>query len=223
LSTRCKMEKTKVLKAWRKTVLILPLFVLISVRAVCSEGWQLIDRFKDVSLGEWVKLKYSGGSEHFLLVAAKDEKTITLEELVQEQGYVTSWMQIVIDLKKKLPVLIRERTPRGEIRETPIEGDKSNLNEDFYALLTARFVEETETPRVVVPAGRFACKQYYAIFNKKFVRIYFSDKIPLYPVKVVIPNYELVIKLVAFGKGQESQFLMGAKQSPEGSVGNTPE
>jgi hypothetical protein len=198
LSTRCKMEKTKVLKAWRKTVLILPLFVLISVRAVCSEGWQLIDRFKDVSLGEW-------------------------EELVQEQGYVTSWMQIVIDLKKKLPVLIRERTPRGEIRETPIEGDKSNLNEDFYALLTARFVEETETPRVVVPAGRFACKQYYAIFNKKFVRIYFSDKIPLYPVKVVIPNYELVIKLVAFGKGQESQFLMGAKRSPEGSVGNTPE
>ena len=173
-----------------------------------------------MSVGEWVKLKYSGGSEHFLLVAAKDEKTITLEEQVQEQGYVTSWMQIVMDLKKKLPVLVRERTPRGEIRETPIQSDKSNLNEDFYALLTARFVEGAEAPRVVVPAGTFDCKQYYAIFNKKFVRIYFCDKIPLYPVKVVIPNFELVIKLVAFGKGQHSQFFLGAKRSPEASVSN---
>ena len=211
--------------SWRKGILLL-FFLVISLPAVTAEGtWQLVDRFKEVSVGEWVKLKYSGGSEHFLLVAGKDEKTITLEEHVREgkEGYVTSWMQIVIDLKKKLPVLVRERMPRGEIRETQIKEDRSNVNEDFYALLTARFAEQPETRWQIVPAGRFLCKQYHAIFNKKFIRIYTSDEIPLYPVVVVIPNYELVIKLASFGKGRESRFFVGAKKPPGDSVNDVPE
>lgn len=187
-------------------LLLLPLVMISALAATPRGSWQLIDRFKNVSVGEWVKLRYSRTSEHLLLVAAKDEETITLEEMVKEQGYVTSWMQVVVDLKKRLPVLARKRMPRGEIREIKIEGKESGLNEDFYAILTARFWEEPETQRVVVPAGVFSCKSYHAVYNKKFIRIFFSNKIPLYPVKVVIPNYNLIIRLVAFGKGMESHF-----------------
>ncbi len=213
----------KVGLGWMKYSLILPLLMILSTGGASEETWQLVDRFKEVSVGEWVKLRYSGGSEHFLLVASKDDKTITLEELVREQGYTTSCTQIVIDLKKKLPILFRERMPRGEIRETEIKEDRSNVNEDFYALLTARFSQQPETRRVVVPAGTFLCKQFYAIFNKKFIRVHVSEKIPLYPVMVVIPNYELVIKLQDFGKGKESRFFTGAKQPPTTSVRNPPE
>ena len=205
-----------------KKLLFLPLLVIIALAATPRETWQLVDRFKNVSAGEWVKLKYSGGPEHVLLVAAKDDKSITLEEIVREQGYLTSWTQIVVDLKTKLPVLARERMPLGEIRETKIEGKKSNLNEDFYALLTARFWEEPGTRRVVVPAGTFSCQQYEAVFNKKLIRVYFSNKIPLYPVMVVIPSYELTVKLAAFGKGKESRFFPREKTSPRETVDENP-
>jgi len=190
----------------RKRLLFLPLLLVVALGATSRGSWELIDRFKNVSVGEWVKLRYSRTSEHLLLVAAKDEETMTLEEMVKEQGYITSWMQIVVDLKKGLPVLARKRMPRGGIREIKIEGKESGLNEDFYAILTARFWEEPKTQRVVVPAGVFSCKSYHAVYNKKFIRIFFSNKIPLYPVKVVIPGYNLIIRLVAFGKGMESHF-----------------
>ncbi len=205
--------------AWRKGLLLLPLLVAVSLGARSAEQWKLIDRLKNVSVGEWVRLKYSGGSEHILLVAAKDDTTVTLEELIEEEGYVTSWSQIVIDWKKGLPVLLREKMARGDIRETRIEDEKSNLNEDFYALLTARFWEEPGTERVIVPAGTFSCKSYHAVYNKKAITIFFSNKIPLYPVKVVIPGYSLIIRLVAFGKGMESHFLPSENSSPRQGSG----
>jgi len=191
----------------RRTFLLIPLLVTTAPGARAAETWELIDRLKDVPVGEWVRLSYSRGSEHLLLVAAKDEQTITLEERVREKGYVTSWTQVVIDLNKKLPVIFRERMLTGEIREANIEAKESGLNEDFHALLTARFWEQPGTERVVVPAGRFSCKVYESVFNKKFIRIFISSDIPLYPVKVLMPGYELTIRLVAFGKGMESRFL----------------
>jgi len=216
------MGRAKVHSFWIKRLLFLPLLVTVALGATPRGAWELTDKLKNVPVGDWVKLKYSRGSEHLLLVAAKDDRTITLEELVREEGYRTSWTQIVIDLKKKAPVVIRERTPLGEIRETQIKGGKSNLNEDFYALLTARFWQEPESQRVVVvPAGKFSCKRYQAVFNKKLIRIFFSNKIPLYPVMVVIPHYNLTIRLIAFGKGKESRFLPKASLAPRDAPGKS--
>ncbi len=202
--------------------IFLPLLGFLSIAATITRTWQLIDRFKDVSVGDWVKLSYSGGSEHLLLVAARDDSTITLEEKVLERSYLTGWTQIVVDMKKKLPVLVRERLPGGEIVETEITDQDSVLDEDFQALLTAQFSEEPETERVIVPAGRFYCKVYRAVYNKKLIRIFFSEKIPLYPVKVLIPNYQLTIRLLEFGKGKESNFVPAGQKLPRGSPDRIP-
>jgi hypothetical protein len=190
----------------------LVLLLLCASRAFAAESaipsaWELIDRFKDVSLGDWVKLKYSGGSEHLLLAAAKDKDSITLEERVREQGYLTSWTQTVIDLKKKTPVTFRERLPDGVIRELQLDSKQAALDEDFQALLTAKFEEEPGTEVVIVPAGRFSCNIYRAVYNKKLIRVFFSPKVPLYPVKVLIPNYQLTIRLDTFGKEMVSRFF----------------
>ncbi len=205
---------------WPKKFLFLPL-ALLALGATATEGWQLAERFKEVSAGEWVRLNYSGGSEHLLLAAAKDDNTVTLEERIREEGYLTSWTQIVMDLKKRMPVLLRERMPDGQIIETPIQGEKSGLHEDFYALFAAHFFEEPQSERVVVPAGTFSCKVYRAVFNKKLIRIFLSDQIPLYPVKVLIPNYQLTISLAAFGKGMESRFPSKKTEAPEKDTGQT--
>jgi len=216
------MGRPKVNTYYIKRLLFLPLLVILTLGAAPPGAWELIDKFKNVSAGEWVRLSYGRRSEHLLLVAAKDDKTITLEELIKEQGYVTSWTQMVIDLKKRLPVVLRERMPLGEIREIEIKDAKASLDEDFYALLTARFWQEPGTQRVVVPAGRFVCKEYHAVYNKKSITIFFSNKIPLYPVKVLIPGYNLIIKLAAFGKGMESRFLPPADTAPQSPVDKTP-
>jgi len=202
-------------------LLFLPVLAAPAADTTAAESWQLIDRFKDIPVGEWVRLKYSGGSEHLLLVAARDDAAVTLEEKVHEQGYLTSWTQVVIDLAKKAPVAVREKTPDGEIHEVRVEGEKSSLAEELYALLTARFRQEPRTELVVVPAGRFACKVYRSVYDDKFIQIFFSDKIPLYPVKVVIPGYELTIRLVAFGKGMESRFFPRDK-SPKSDAAEAP-
>jgi len=198
----------------QKILVVVPLFLLSPAFATAPQGWRLTDRFKSVSVGEWVKLKYSGGSEHLLLLAEKDEKTATLEERVREEGYLTCWTQIVIDLEKRVPVMFRERLPDGEVHEVKIEGEKSNLDEDFQALLTAEFWREPGTERVVVPAGTFTCEVYRAVYDQKLIRIFFSKNIPLYPVKVLIPNYQLTISLVDFGKEMKSRFLSDREKPP---------
>lgn len=190
-----------------KITIVVSLVLFSSAFAAAPQGWRLTDRFKSVSAGEWVKLRYSGGSEHLLLLAEKDEKTATLEERVREEGYLTSWTQVVIDLEKRTPIIFRERTPDGEVREVKIEGEKSNLDADFHALLTAEFWQEPGTERVIVPAGTFTCEVYRAVYDRKLIRVFFSKTIPLYPVKVLIPNYQLTISLVDFGKEMKSRFL----------------
>ena len=86
----------------------------------------------------------------------------------------------------------------------------------------ARFWQEPGTQRVVVPAGKFVCREYHAVYNKKSITIFFSNKIPLYPVKVLIPGYNLIIRLVAFGKGMESRFLPPADTAPQDAADNNP-
>jgi hypothetical protein len=197
-----------------KIAIVAFLVLLFPAFAAAPQGWRLTDRFKSVSVGDWVKLKYSGGSEHLLLLAEKDDKTVTLEERVREEGYVTSWTQVVIDLEKRTPVMFRERLPDGEVREMKIEGVKSNLDADFQALLTAEFWQEPGTERVIVPAGVFTCEVYRAVYDGKLIRIFFSKSIPLYPVKVLIPNYQLTISLIDFGKEMKSRFLPEREKPP---------
>lgn len=197
-----------------KITIVVSLVLFSSAFAAAPQGWRLTDRFKSVSAGEWVKLRYSGGSEHLLLLAGKDEKTATLEEKVREEGYLTSWTQVVIDLEKRTPIIFRERTPDGEVRELKIEGEKSNVDPDFQALLTAEFWQEPGTERVIVPAGTFTCEVYRAVYDRKLIRIFFSKNIPLYPVKVLIPNYQLTISLVEFGKGMTSRFHPEPENTP---------
>jgi len=208
-------------KHWRKLSVFLLMLSFLTIGATTPQAWRLTDRFKTVSPGEWVRLRYSGGSQHLLLVAAKGEKTVTLEERVREHGYLTSWTQIVIDLKKGLPIAIRERMLGGEIREIKLEGDKVKLDEEFLALLAARFREEPDTVRVVVPAGTFTSKVYRAVYNKKLIRIFLAKEIPLYPVKVLIPNYQLTISLTAYGKGMESRFFPKEPNSPDENIRKT--
>jgi hypothetical protein len=202
--------------------LVLALLPFLTLGVVSLGSWELTEKFRNVAVGDWVRLLYTGGAEHLLFVAARDENTVTLEEVVREEGYRTSWTQIVVDLEKKLPVVVRERMPGGQIREVKIEGEKSNLDEDFYALLRARFWEQPETERVVVPAGDFRCKVYHGVYNERFIRIYFSQAIPLYPVKVFIPSYNLTIRLAAFGKGMKSRFLPEENVPSKENVGGKP-
>jgi hypothetical protein len=208
-------------KQSRKLLVFLPVLSLFTIGATTPQAWRLTDKFKTVSPGQWVRLRYSGGSQHLLLAAAKDDKTVTLEERVREEGYLTSWTQTVIDLKKGLPVVLRERMPEGEIREIKLESDKVQLDDDFQALLAARFWQEPGTVRVVVPAGVFSCQVYRAVYNKKLIRIFLSKEIPLYPVKVLIPNYQLTISLTAYGKGMESRFYPKEESSPPEGTGET--
>jgi hypothetical protein len=193
----------------------------LAMGATTPQAWRLTDKFKTVSVGEWVRLRYSGGSEHLLLVARKNDETVTLEERVREEGYLTSWTQTVIGLKKGLPTLFREKTAEGELREIKLEEDKVQLDEDFQALLAAEFWQEPGTERVVVPAGTFTCQVYRAVYNKKLIRVFLSKEIPLYPVKVLIPNYQLTISLTAYGKGMESRFFPEGESPPAENSGGT--
>ncbi len=201
-------------KQSRKLLVLLSILSLFAIGATTPQAWRLTDKFKTASLGQWVRLKYSSGSDHLLLVAAKGDKTITLEEKVCEEGYLTSWTQTVIDLKKGVPVVLRERLPQGEIREINLKSDKVELDEDFQALLAAKFWQEPEAERVVVPEGAFTCQVYRAVYNKKLIRIFLSKEIPLYPVKVLIPNYQLTISLMKYGEDMPSRFFRGIESPP---------
>ena len=209
----------------RKIFIFVIFIVSIIISSICP-GMTLIEKYKDIKVGDWVKLEVSNGTKQLLFVADKDDKSITIEIKEYDRGFVVSWRQLVIDIPEKKTVLIREKDPvSGKIIERkPLEG------ESVDDVLQARFdkkgdeklrhtlqVPSDDGKRLIEKRMTFDCEVYKTVLEDRFVEIWYSKEIPLYPLKANIPGLNTTIKLVRYGSGWESRFLPPEKDdNPEG-------
>ncbi len=208
------------MKRCRVFALVISLgFVILSE----ADAFDLIDRYEEVKEGQWVKTKWSNGTVHTLLIAKRQGDIVTLEEKIEDRGFITAWTQTDIDINNRKVLAHRYRDPltQGVIEEKASEDEELDLvlrltfdeEGDEKLKLELEFYDEekqkTETRKV-----SFECKKYKTIWEGKFVEIWFSDEIPLYPLKVNIFRYDLTIKLVGYGENRNSDFYP-AKQPEE--------
>ena len=192
-------------------LMILLDFVILSE----ADAFDLIDRYKEVKEGQWVKTKWSNGTIHTLLIAKRQGDIVTLEEKVEDRGFITAWTQTDIDINKRKVLAHRYRDP---LTEGVIE-KKAREDEELDLVLRLTFDEEGDeklrlelefydekTQEIEMRRVSFKCKKYRTVWEGKFVEIWFSDKIPLYPLKVNIFRYDLTIKLIGYGENRNSDF-----------------
>ena len=51
------------------------------------------------------------------------------------------------------------------------------------------------------------CREYRGIYDGGTIKIWCSEAIPLYPVKIAIHRYDKVVELLAYGEDGVSEFL----------------
>ena len=73
--------------------------------------------------------------------------------------------------------------------------------------------EENGTVVKKVRAGKFKCQKYRGLYDGGLINIWYSDAIPLYPVKIAIYKYHKEIELFAYGEDGVSEFSPPKKQS----------
>jgi hypothetical protein len=180
----------------------------------------MLDVFRGLKVGDWVRTRWSNKEEHTLLVAARTEETITIEEIVEDRGFRKSWTQMDVSLEDGGLLGLRQRSPEGTIEELEPTPDAQRGTSD---LLTQRFRrdgtdDEIRINRIEVyragaaepeiKRGLFLCRRYKITVEKgRWARLWFSKvKLPDYPVRISYPEESLRIDLQAFGSGGESTF-----------------
>jgi len=163
----------------------------------------LFDKYRNVEPGQWVKFKTRKGMAHYLLVADKKGDVLTIEEKITNRGFLTSWTQLDIDLDQKKVIAVREKDPA----EDKIIEQRRFDNSEIEKILKIRFNKTSEKPVTKrVAAGKFKCHRYTGVYDEGQIVIYYSDKIPLYPVRIAIHRYDKQVDLRDFGQGHVSEF-----------------
>ena len=135
---------------------------------------------------------------------------LTIEEKIFDRGFVIFWSQRDIDLKRKKIIAVREKDPDGDAIVEQREFDDAELER----ILKINFTLDNEkTVRKVVPAGKFNCLRYTGIYDGGLIVVYYSDQVPLYPVKIAVHRYDKEIELIEYGKGAVSEFTPRAQQN----------
>ena len=183
-----------------------------------KEPGRMLDVFQQLAVGDWVLTRWTNKEEHTLLVAAKAEKTITIEEIVRDRGFVKAWTQLDVSLEDGTLLALRERLADGtiEAREpeaTSQRGTSDLLIEPFrpdgHDEQQARIeVHAPERAEPEVLRGTFFCRRYKVTVEEgRYARLWFSrKKLPDYPIKIHYYERNLTITLEAFGTGRASEF-----------------
>lgn len=178
----------------------------------------MLDVFKRLSVGDWVRTGWTNKEKHTLLVAARDDETITIEEIIEDRGLRKAWTQLDVSLEDGTLVGLRDRLADGTIEEREPTPDAQRGTSD---LLTEPFrpdgreelrldpidVYDSDT-KTGVKHGLFLCRRSkITVEKKRYAHVWFSRiKLPDYPVKIVYYEEKLTIKLEAFGTGRASTF-----------------
>jgi hypothetical protein len=178
----------------------------------------MLDVFKRLSVGDWVRTRWTNKEVHTLLVTAKDDKTITIEEIVEDRGFRKAWTQLDVSLADGTLVALRDRLADGTIEEREPTADAQRGTSD---LLTEPFrpdgredlqlgpidVYDGDT-KTVIRRSLFLCRRYKITVEKgRYAHVWFSRiKLPHYPVKIHYYEENLTILLEAFGTGRASEF-----------------
>jgi len=183
-----------------------------------AEPTCMLDVFRRLEVGDWVRTRWSNKEEHTLLVAARADEQITIEEIVEDRGFRKAWTQLDVSLADGTLLALRERLADGtiEAREPSPESQRGTSD-----LLVEPFRpdgrEEIELRAIAVYAdgekrdekkGLFLCRRYrITVEENRYAHLWFSRvKLPDYPVKIHYYEEHLTIQLEAFGTGRESEF-----------------
>ncbi|MBN1916337.1 MAG: hypothetical protein JW889_00390 [Verrucomicrobia bacterium] len=179
----------------------------------------MLDVFRGLHVGDWVRTRWTNKEVHTLLVAARDAETITIEEIVEDRGFRKAWTQIDVSIEDGELLALRVRRRDGGIEKRKPDPDAQRgtsdlLNERFRrdgqeAIRIARievYAAGVEAPEI--RRGLFQCQRYKITVERgRWARLWFSTvKLPDYPVKISYPEENLGISLEAFGSGRESTF-----------------
>jgi len=205
----------------RKGLYIVGFFVGFLI-STSSFTMTLVEKYADVKVGDWVKLEISNGTTQLIFVADRDEKSVTVEVKEYDRGFIVSWRQLVIDTDEKTTVLIREKDPvMGRVLERePFEdeGEDEVLRAEFVEKGTEKLRQTIQFPsedgkELVEKRMTFNCVVYKTIIEKRFIEMWYSEEIPLYPVKVNIPGLNTTIWLRRYGSDMKSRFLPPEEES----------
>ena len=180
----------------------------------------MLDVFRGLKVGDWVRTRWTNKEVHTLLVAARSETTVTIEEIVEDRGFRKAWTQVDVALEDGALVALRERLPDGTIEEREPTPDAQRGTSDLLAQKFRRdgdnvdldirrievYTEGVEEPEIV--RGSLRCRRYkITVKEGRWARLWFSkEKLPDYPVKISYPEENLGIQLEAFGRGRASTF-----------------
>jgi len=191
----------------------------------------MLDVFRRLEVGDWVLTRWTNKEAHTLLVAAKTDEMITIEEIVEDRGFRKAWTQLDVSLADGALLALRERLADGtiEAREPAAEAQRGTsdlllepFRPDGEERIRLKRIEVhaagREAPEIV--RGQFFCRRYKITVEKgRYAHVWFSRvKLPNYPVKIHYYEENLTVALEAFGTGRESVF---AKPSPPRRGGNT--
>jgi len=179
----------------------------------------MLDVFRGLKVGDWVRTRWTNKEVHTLLVAARSETTVTIEEIVEDRGFRKAWTQVDVALEDGALVALRERLADGTIEEREPTPDAQRGTSDLLAQKFRRDGDdEIEIRRIEVykegvaepeiERGLFLCRRYkITVEEGRWARLWFSkEKLPDYPVKISYPEENLGIQLEAFGRGRASTF-----------------
>lgn len=193
---------------------ILFLFVVIFLSGN-SVSMTLVDKYENAKVGDWVRLELTNGTVQLVFIAEKKDDSVVLEVKEMDRGFVVAWRQLVIDSAQKKTILVRQKDLlTGEIDEHQPK-DEENIDEVLQAefretgeeKITQRIEEwDNKTLKYVKKNRTFQCKLYRSVISDRFIEIWYSDEIPLYPIKANIPGLNTTIRLVRYGTGMESKF-----------------
>jgi hypothetical protein len=180
----------------------------------------MLDVFKRLAVGDWVRTRWTNKETHTLLVAAKTDTLITIEEIVHNPKLTApiAWTQLDVSLEDGSLAALRERLADGTIEKREPSAESQRGTSD---LLTQPFrpdgADELRLDPIEVYAdgtktgttrGPFQCRRYRITVEKgRYAHVWFSRvKLAQYPVKIHYYEENLTIKLEAFGTGRASEF-----------------
>jgi hypothetical protein len=189
-----------------------------------AEPTCMLDVFKRLEVGDWVRTRWTNKEEHTLLVAARTEETMTIEEIVEDRGFTKAWTQLDVSLEDGSLIALRERLADGTIEEREPESDAQQGTSDLLVRPFRPDGHDEQQGRIEVFApdqaepqqvlrGTFLCRRYkITVEEGRYAHIWFSQKkLPDYPIKIHYYERNLTIELRAFGTGRASTFT----QEPE--------
>jgi hypothetical protein len=190
-----------------------------------AEPGCMLDVFKRLEVGNWIRTRWTNKEEHTLLVAAKTDKMITIEEIVEDRGLTKAWTQLDVSLEDGSLLAMRERLADGTIEEREPDSDAQQGTSDLLVRpfrpdghdeqqgRIEVFAADQQEPQQVL-RGTFSCRRYkITVEEGRYAHVWFSQKkLPDYPIKIHYYERNLTIELKAFGAGRASTFTQEPEQ-----------